>query len=180
MQANGLQPIPRGQRHPDQRAHRQFAPGEPAQGARGQRREREGGEGDLPNIELARRLRLSPAATLRRVQRLRAEGVITGVRALVDPEKAGARVEAFVLVALTEHSDEGDARFAEALAGIPAVLRADAVTGPEDVLLHIAAADARELQQVLRSLTRVGARRLTTLLRLESVKAPSPVPTTRG
>ncbi|MEU8819219.1 Lrp/AsnC family transcriptional regulator [Actinoplanes sp. NPDC048796] len=133
-------------------------------------------EGDLPNIELARRLQLSPAATLRRVQRLRAEGVITGVRALVDPEKAGARVEAFVLVALTEHSDEGDARFAEALAAIPAVLRADAVTGPEDVLLHIAAADARELQQVLRSLTRVGARRLTTLLRLEAVKEPAPVP----
>jgi Lrp/AsnC family leucine-responsive transcriptional regulator len=136
-------------------------------------------EGDLPNIELARRLQLSPAATLRRVQRLRADGVITGVRALVDPEKVGARVEAFVLVTLTEHSEGSDTRFAEALAEIPAVLRADAVTGADDVLLHVAAADARELQGVLRILPRVGARRVTTLLRLGSVKEPSPIPTRR-
>ena len=111
------------------------------------------------------------------MQRLRADGVITAVRALVDPEKIGARVEAFVLVALVEHSEGSDARFADALAEIPAVLRADAVTGPDDVLLHIAVADARELQTVLRTLPRVGARRVTTLLRLESVKAPSPIPT---
>jgi AsnC-like helix-turn-helix protein len=65
----------------------------------------------------------------------------------------------------------------EALAGIPAVLRADAVTGPDDVPLQIAAADARDLQSVLRTLPRIGARRVTILLRLESVKAPSPVPT---
>jgi Lrp/AsnC family leucine-responsive transcriptional regulator len=99
------------------------------------------------------------------------------VRALVDPAKVGARVEAFVLVALAEHSEGSDARFADALAEIPAVLRADAVTGPDDVLLHVAAADARELQNVLRTLPRVGARRVTTLLRLEAVKAPSPIPT---
>jgi Lrp/AsnC family leucine-responsive transcriptional regulator len=122
-------------------------------------------------------MQLSPAATLRRVQRLRANGVITAVRALIDPEKVGARVEAFVLVALAEHSEGSDARFADALAEIPAVLRADAVTGPDDVLLHVAAADARELQNVLRTLPRVGARRVTTLLRLEAVKAPSPIPT---
>src|SRR5215211_934409 len=30
--------------------------------------------GDLPNVELARRLGLSPAATLRRVQQLRSDG----------------------------------------------------------------------------------------------------------
>ncbi|BCY10642.1 hypothetical protein L3i22_057300 [Actinoplanes sp. L3-i22] len=133
-------------------------------------------QGDLPNVELARRLGMSPAATLRRVQRLRAEGVITGVRALVDPVKVGTRVEAFVLVALEEHSDAGDARFIRAIAGIPAVLRADAVAGPDDVLLHVAAADSRELQGVLRLLTRAGARRLTTLLRLEGMKAAAPIP----
>ncbi len=133
-------------------------------------------QGDLPNVELARQVGMSPAATLRRVQRLRADGVITGVRALVDPEKTGTRVEAFVLVSLEEHSDAGDARFAAAVTGMPAVLRADAISGPEDVLLHIAAADSRELQDVLRALTRVGARRLTTLLRLGAVKHPAPVP----
>ncbi|MGK5683769.1 Lrp/AsnC family transcriptional regulator [Actinoplanes sp. URMC 104] len=133
-------------------------------------------EGDLPNIELARRVQLSPAATLRRVQRLRAEKVITGVHAVVDPDRAGSKVEAFVLITLSEHSDAGDRRLAEALAGMPAVLRADAIAGADDVLLHVAAADARALQDVLRALPRIGARRVTTLLRLGEVKAPAPVP----
>jgi Lrp/AsnC family transcriptional regulator, leucine-responsive regulatory protein len=132
--------------------------------------------GDLPNVELARRLALSPAATLRRVQQLRSDGRIEGIRAVIDHEKVGLRIEAFVLVTLTEHSEAGDAQFARALDSLPNVLRADAVTGADDVLLHIAAVDTRELQDVLRTLPRIGARRVTTLLRLEAVKPPAPVP----
>ncbi|WP_285473259.1 Lrp/AsnC family transcriptional regulator [Actinoplanes sp. NBRC 101535] len=133
-------------------------------------------QGDLPNTDLARRVGLSPAATLRRVQRLRAEKAILGVRAAVSPAAVGVKLEAFVLVTLTEHTEAGDARFAAAVADIPAVLRADAVTGPDDILLQVAAADTRELQEILRSLLRIGARRVTTLLSLEPVKPPSPVP----
>jgi Lrp/AsnC family leucine-responsive transcriptional regulator len=133
-------------------------------------------QGDLPNVVLARRVGLSPAATLRRVQQLRQDGVLTGVHAAVDHEQVGLRVEAFVLVALREHTVEGDARFSRELARLPNVLRADAVTGADDVLLHVAASDTRELQEVLRTLPRIGASRVTTLLRLESVQAPSPVP----
>jgi Lrp/AsnC family transcriptional regulator, leucine-responsive regulatory protein len=132
-------------------------------------------QGDLPNVELARRVGLSPAATLRRVQQLRQNGVLTGVHAVVDHERVGLRVEAFVLVVLRAHTPEHDARFAGELARLPNVLRADAVTGADDVLLHVAAADTRELQEVLRTLPRIGASRVTTLLRLESVKQPSAV-----
>ena len=131
--------------------------------------------GDLPNVEPARRLGLSPA-TLRRVQQLRSDGRLEGIRAAINHEKVGLRVEAFVLVTLTEHSEAGDAQFARALDSLPNVLRADAVTGADDVLLHIAAIDTRELQDVLRSLPRIGARRVTTLLRLEAVKPSAPVP----
>jgi Lrp/AsnC family leucine-responsive transcriptional regulator len=132
--------------------------------------------GDLPNVALARRVGLSPAATLRRVQQLRQDGVLTGVHAAVDHEQVGLRVEAFVLVTLREHTPEGDARFSRELARLPSVLRADAVTGADDVLLHVAAPDTRDLQEVLRTLPRIGASRVTTLLRLESLKPPSPVP----
>lgn len=134
-------------------------------------------EGDLPNVELARRVGLSPAATLRRVQRLRAERVITSVRAVVDPRAVGARLEAFVLITLVEHSEAGDDRFADALARIPAVLRADSVTGTDDVLLHVCAADTDELQDVLKELPRIGASRVTTMLSLGAVKPSAPVPT---
>lgn len=132
--------------------------------------------GDLPNVELARRLGLSPAATRRRVQQLRSDGRIEGIRAVINHEQIGLRVEAFVLVTLTEHSEAGDAQFARALDSLPNVLRADAVTGADDAQLHIAAVDTRDFQDVLRTLPRIGARRVTTLLRQEAVKPPAPVP----
>ena len=133
-------------------------------------------QGDLPNVDLARAVGLSPAATLRRVARLRADGVITGVHARVDPQRVGAGLQAFVLVVLEEHDEESAKRFTEAVAQMRQVLRADAVSGADDVLLHVAAAGTAELQDVLRALPRIGARRATTMLRLGPVKEQSPTP----
>jgi Winged helix-turn-helix DNA-binding len=83
----------------------------------------------------ARRAGLSPAATSRRVQRLRADGVIEGVRAIVAPEQVGQIVEAFVVVS-----------------------------------------SPAELQRLLLALKRAGVRRATTMLRLQAIKPPAPVP----
>jgi len=132
--------------------------------------------GDAPNLELARAVGLSPAATSRRVQRLRTEGVIEAIRAVVVPEQVGLGIEAFVLVALAEHAPEADARFARAVAAMPQVLRADAVTGDQDVLLHVAARTPADLHRLVLALKRAGAARATTLLRLQAVKPPAPVP----
>ena len=133
-------------------------------------------QGDIPNVDLARSVGLSPAATLRRVARLRADGVITGVHARVDPERVGTGLQAFVLVVLDQHDEDSGTRFAEAVTRMPQVLRADAVSGADDVLLHVAASGTAELQEVLRALPRIGARRATTMLRLGSVKEQSPTP----
>jgi Lrp/AsnC family transcriptional regulator, leucine-responsive regulatory protein len=133
--------------------------------------------GDLPNVELARAVGLSPAATLRRVRRLRDDGVIEGVRAAVDPGELGLVIDAFVLATLAEHSARRDAAFARALGELPNVLRADSVAGADDVLLHVVAADAGELHRVLLALKRAGAQRVRTMLRLQTLKPPSPVPT---
>jgi Lrp/AsnC family transcriptional regulator, leucine-responsive regulatory protein len=132
--------------------------------------------GDAPNLELARRVGLSPAATSRRVQRLRAEGVIDGIRAQVAPERVGQPVEAFVLVSLAEHSARADARFARAVAAMPNVLRADSIAGVEDALVHVVAGTPAELQRLLLELKRAGVQRATTMLRLQAIKPPAPVP----
>jgi Lrp/AsnC family transcriptional regulator, leucine-responsive regulatory protein len=132
--------------------------------------------GDVPNVELARAVGLSPAATLRRVRRLREDGVIEGVRAAVDPGAVGLVIDAFVLATLAEHSARRDAAFARALGDLPNVLRADSVAGADDVLLHVVTADAAELHRVLLELKRAGAQRVRTMLRLQTLKPPSPVP----
>ena len=133
-------------------------------------------QGDVPNLELARRVGLSPAASSRRVARLRAEGVIESVRALVSPEQVGQIVEAFVLVSLAEHSPDADAAFARAIAGMPNVLRADSIAGTDDALVHVVAPSPAELHRQLLALKRAGVRRATTMLRLQAIKPPGPVP----
>lgn len=132
--------------------------------------------GDAPNLELARAVGLSPAATSRRVQRLRAEGVVESVRAVVAPERVGLGVEAFVLVTLAEHAPEADARFARALSAMPNVLRADSIAGSEDALVHVAVATAADLHRLLLALKRAGAARATTMLRLQAIKPATAVP----
>jgi Lrp/AsnC family leucine-responsive transcriptional regulator len=132
--------------------------------------------GDVPNVELARRVGLSPAATLRRVQRLRGEGVIEGVRAVVSAEHVGLAVEAFVLVTLAAHGARSEAAFARHVADMPNVLRADSVAGDEDALLHVAVATPAELHRLLLALKRAGASHVRTILRLQTIKPPSAVP----
>jgi Lrp/AsnC family leucine-responsive transcriptional regulator len=132
--------------------------------------------GDIANVELARGVGLSPAATLRRVQRLRADGAIEAVRAVISPEQVGLAVEAFVLVTLAAHGSRREADFARALAGMPGVLRADSVTGDEDAMLHVAVGSPAELYRLLLELKRAGAAHVKTLMRLQAIKPPAPVP----
>jgi Lrp/AsnC family transcriptional regulator, leucine-responsive regulatory protein len=132
--------------------------------------------GDAPNLELARAVGLSPAATSRRVQRLRADGVIEAIRAIVVPEQVGLGIEAYILITLAEHTPGADARFAREVAAMPYVLRADGIAGAEDALVHVAVATPGDLQRLLLALKRAGASRATTMLRLQPIKPPAPVP----
>jgi Lrp/AsnC family leucine-responsive transcriptional regulator len=134
--------------------------------------------GDVPNLELARTVGLSPAATSRRVARLRAEGVVEAIRAVVVPEAVGLGIEAYVLVTLAEHSPEADARFAREVATMPHVLRADVIAGDQDALLQVVARTPADLHRLVLALKRAGAARATTMLRLQSIKPPTPVPVT--
>ena len=134
-------------------------------------------DADRANVELARLVGLSPAATLNRVRRLKDSGVIAGVSARVDSEAAGLALRVYVAATLAHHTEAASRRFAAAVRALPQVVAADWVTGETDVLLVIAARDIAELQKVLTLLsTKAGAQRLITLLRLEELKPPSPLP----
>jgi Lrp/AsnC family transcriptional regulator, leucine-responsive regulatory protein len=132
--------------------------------------------GDLANVELARRVGLSAAATLRRVQRLREAGVLEDARATVSAEHLGLPVEAYVLVTLAAHGARSEATFARELAGMPNVVWADSVAGDDDALVHVVAATPAELHRLLLALKRAGASHVRTILRLQTIKPRSPIP----
>src|SRR4051794_30954228 len=134
-------------------------------------------DADRPNVELARVAGLSPAATLQRVRRLKEGGVITGIRAQVDHEAAGFPLSVFIGVTVGRHDEAAHQRLEEAVASIPQVIRADWIAGETDALLEVVARSIAELQRVQLLLSsRGGALRVTTLLRMEVLKRPSPLP----
>jgi Lrp/AsnC family leucine-responsive transcriptional regulator len=137
-------------------------------------------DADRPNVELARIVGLSPAATLKRVRRLKDEGVIKGIRARLDTSLVGFPLQVYVACTLAEHDDRANARFEAAIKKMPNIVRADWVTGETDALLEVVARDVAELQRILVILSsRAGASRLLTLLRLQEIKGPSPLPRKR-
>jgi Lrp/AsnC family transcriptional regulator, leucine-responsive regulatory protein len=134
-------------------------------------------DADRPNVELARLVGLSPAATLNRVRRLKESGVVRRVTARLDSTAAGLPLQLYVAITLARHDDPGHRRFAKAVGDLPEIISADWVTGETDALLVVVARDVEQLQRVLSALaTRGGAQRIITLLRLEELKPASPLP----
>ena len=93
------------------------------------------------------RVGLSASAVKRRMDRLVADGVITGFTAVVDPQLMGWTTEAYVEVHCrgTISPDELKAAFGR----VPEVHAAATVSGQADALLHIVARDVRDLERAL-------------------------------
>jgi Lrp/AsnC family transcriptional regulator, leucine-responsive regulatory protein len=134
-------------------------------------------DADRTNVELARLVGLSPAATLNRVRRLKQSGVISHIVARLDPTLAGFPLHVYVTVSIQSHDDASHRRFQDAIQGMPEVISADWVSGEIDAILIVVAREIAELQRVLiRLSTRGGAGRVTTMLRLQELKPLSPLP----
>jgi Lrp/AsnC family leucine-responsive transcriptional regulator len=134
-------------------------------------------DADRPNVELARIVGLSPAATLHRVRRLKESGVIRRIAAQLDPEAAGFPLRVFVSLTVGRHDEAAHRRLEQAVRAIPQVIRADWVAGETDALLEMVARSIAELQRVQLVLSsRGGAQRITTLLRMSELKPASPLP----
>lgn len=100
--------------------------------------------GRLTNQEVAEKVSLSPSPCLRRIKRLEESGVIRQYAALLDPDKIGLGLLAYVNVRLEKHSDtpagvsrSPRADFAASVANWPEVVACYAMTGEMDYLLRV-------------------------------------------
>ncbi|MGH3647399.1 MAG: Lrp/AsnC family transcriptional regulator [Micromonosporaceae bacterium] len=100
--------------------------------------------------EIGAQVALSAPAVKRRVDRLRAAGVIRGFTAVVDPAAIGWTTEAFVELFCTGRTTP--AQIAAAARQHPEVVGAYTVSGGADALVHLRAADIGHLEQALERL----------------------------
>jgi len=105
--------------------------------------------GRIANAELAERVKLSPSACLRRVQRLEREGVIAGYSARVDPARVGLGLQAFVRVQLARHDAATVEAFSAKVNEWDEVVACHALTGDMDYLLQIAVEDLEHFSRLL-------------------------------
>jgi Lrp/AsnC family leucine-responsive transcriptional regulator len=133
-------------------------------------------DADRTNVELARLVGLSPAATLHRVRRLKESGVIRIISAQLDPAAVGFPLQMLVAATLGRHDPRSTRLFEDHLRAVPQIIAADNVTGEMDYLLTVVARNVVELREVLATLAARGGQRLVTYLRLEEIKPPSRLP----
>jgi len=133
-------------------------------------------DADRTNVELARLVGLSPAATLHRVRWLKESGVIRIISAQLDPAAAGFPLQLYMTATIARHDPRSTRVFEDQVRALPQIIAADNVAGEMDYLLTVVARDVAELQVVLASLAARGGQRLVTHLRLAEVKPPSRLP----
>ena len=92
-------------------------------------------DGSLANVELARRVHLSPSPCLARVRALERAGVIRRYVALVDPEALGLGVTVFISISLREQNTATLAEFERRIGACDEVMECYLMTGDADYLL---------------------------------------------
>jgi Lrp/AsnC family leucine-responsive transcriptional regulator len=135
-------------------------------------------DGRLPVVALAEKVGLSPTPCQRRVRRLEETGVVARYAAVLDPARVGLPLQAFVMVALSSHTEEVVEGFQKALSARPEVLAAYAMSGEMDYLLHVLAADFEAYAEFsMKALLRMpGVKETKSSFVLTALKPPGEVP----
>ncbi|MGW4093714.1 Lrp/AsnC family transcriptional regulator [Nocardia sp. NPDC004750] len=103
----------------------------------------------VPNKEIAARVGVAPSTCLERIRRMRRSGVITSIRAHVNPARLGRGEQAFLGIQVRPHSRETATDFVQRALQMPEVLALYNVSGTEDYLLHVAVEDSTALQSAI-------------------------------
>ncbi len=132
----------------------------------------------ISNTELARRINLSPPATLTRVKRLEEDGFIQSYAAIVNRQKAGYDLLCFISVSLQLHDTDQVTGFIKIIKEMPEVLECHHVTGEYDYLLKVVTRNTEDLEDFLmKRLTPIsGVARIHTNLVLREEKSTSEIP----
>lgn len=135
-------------------------------------------DGSLSNVELARRVHLSPSPCLVRVKALEAQGVIQRYVALTNPKALGLGLNVFISVSLKEQSKEALAEFERRIAEHDEVMECYLMSGDSDYLLRVAVVDIGALERfILEQLSPIpGLEKIRSSFALKQVRYKTALP----
>lgn len=129
-------------------------------------------DAQITNVELARKIGISPPAMLERVKRLEKNGIIKRYVAIVDPSKISKGIFALVSVSLSAQQLSSIDQFTRQIKKLDEVLECYHVAGEEDFILKIAVSSIEEYEKfILSKLTKItGVNKVNTKFVLSTVK----------
>ncbi len=132
----------------------------------------------ISNVNLARRVGLSPSPCLRRVQQLDEAGIIRRRVTLLEPAAVGLGVSVFVQVSLEKQADRALRAFEKAVLARPEVMECYLMTGDADYLLRVVVPDIPSFERfVLEHLTHISSvARVRSSFALKQVKYTTALP----
>lgn len=132
----------------------------------------------ITNLDLSKKIGLSPAPTLERVKKLEQSGYIESYHAQVNPQSIGLNVQTFVQVSLAWQKENALNNFMDKLKGIDEIVECYIITGEADFLLKIICKDIPTYEQLLfKTLSQIEEiERLKTLMTLSTVKNSKTLP----
>jgi len=95
----------------------------------------------VPNLELAELVGLSPPACLKRVKRLREEGIIVGDVSIINPELAGNTMTLIVSVEMERDRADIYQVFRKSILNAPEVTQCYQISGSYDFMLVVTVKD---------------------------------------
>jgi DNA-binding Lrp family transcriptional regulator len=138
-------------------------------------------DGSLTNVELARRVHLSPSPCLARVKALEARGVIARYVALASAPALGLGLNVFISISLKSQSKEALAEFEQRIAEHDEVMECYLMTGDSDYLIRVAVTDISALEKfILEQLTPIpGIDKIRSSFALKQVRYKTALPLPR-
>jgi Lrp/AsnC family transcriptional regulator, leucine-responsive regulatory protein len=109
-------------------------------------------KGDITKEELGARVSLSASQASRRLDRLRREGYISRVTAVLDPLRLGLGIKAYLMVGLMPHVEIAHA-FHDLVKRSSEILECSMTTGETDFLLKVQTKDLQTFRTLLAALT---------------------------
>lgn len=128
-------------------------------------------DGRISNVELARRINLSPSPCLERVRRLEADGFIEAYGAKISAQKLGLGMHAFIQITLDRTTADVFDQFRESVVLIPEVAECHMVAGGFDYLLKLRFSDMEAYRKLLGELVELpGISQTHTYMVIDNIK----------
>lgn len=135
-------------------------------------------DGRISNVQLARKVNLTPTPCIERVKRLEKNGYIRGYTAILDPELIDANLLVFVEIDLSHNSPDAFREFRVKARRLTEVMECHLVSGNFDYLIKARVKDMKAYRKLLgdKILPLPGVNSARSYMVMEEVKETSNLP----